>query len=211
MANAAFLLFIFPQAWVLTEPPVAARFGFTLVAVSIFSAILIRVTTEQQKKLHAMAATDPLTGLYNRTLLDETLDQAIERSRRTGTPMTLLAVDLDHFKNINDSMGHDAGDSVLRGVGEFLRNRVRRVDRVFRLGGEEFLALLNDTDLAGGSHIAEELRATVASLELLPGWPITISVGVATLGPKEDSLQWMRRADDNLYRAKVEGWDRIVV
>jgi diguanylate cyclase (GGDEF)-like protein len=157
-----------------------------------------------------MAATDSLTGLLNRTLLQITLEQVIQQNNRTGEPMTLVTLDIDHFKKINDALGHDAGDTVLQSIAELLQNRLRRIDKVFRLGGEEFLALLHGTDAGNGQQIAEELRKAVESLTLFPEQHITVSIGVATLQPGEEWTTWMKRSDDNLYRAKLEGRNRVI-
>ena len=124
--------------------------------------------------------------------------------------MTIIALDLDRFKLINDTQGHDTGDMVLRGIGEFLNNRFRRIDKVFRLGGEEFLALLHGTDLDNGFNIAEELRSKVESLAIIPGQKITVSMGIAAYQAGEDWNEWMKRADENLYRAKLEGRNRVM-
>jgi len=209
IANAVLLGIDLPQAWFVLEPSLAARVSATLIAVSAFSAIFVRVINAQQHRLEAQALTDPLTGLSNRTLLTSTLEQAIQQSHRTNAPMTIIALDLDRFKEINDTLGHDAGDTVLRGVGELLHGRIRRADRVFRLGGEEFLALLYGTDEESGRRVAEELRGAVASLSLLPDRTITVSIGVATLRHGEDWAAWMRRSDENLYRAKTSGRDQV--
>jgi diguanylate cyclase (GGDEF)-like protein len=188
----------------------AARVAATLLAVSAFSALFIRVITAQQRKLQALVITDPLTGLLNRTLLNDTLAQAIQHNARSGVPMTLASLDLDHFKAINDTLGHDAGDAVLRGVGELLRKRVRRVDKLFRPGGEEFLALFYGANSENGKHLAEELRHAIATHELLPGHTVTVSIGVATLLPGEDQTKWMKRSDENLYHAKARGRNQVV-
>lgn len=209
IANAALLFVTLPQAWIVLELPLATRVAATLVAVSAFSAIFVRVIAGQQRRLEAQALTDPLTGLANRTLLRASLEQAIQQNHRTGAPMTLVALDLDHFKSINDTLGHDAGDTVLRGVGELLHRRIRRADKVFRLGGEEFLALLYGTDAEKGRRVAEELRGAIGSLPLLPDRSVTVSIGVAALRPGEEWTEWMRRGDENLYRAKAAGRDRV--
>jgi diguanylate cyclase len=209
LANAALLAVALPEAWIVLELPLATRVAATLVAVSAFSAIFVRVIAGQQRRLEAQALTDPLTGLANRTLLRATLEQAIQQNHRTGAPMTLVALDLDHFKSINDTLGHDAGDAVLRGVGDLLHRRIRRADKVFRLGGEEFLALLYGTDAENGERVAEELREAIGSLPLVPGRSVTVSIGVAALRRGEDWAAWMKRSDDNLYRAKSAGRDRV--
>ena len=210
LANVALLAIALPQAWVVIEPHLGTRVAATLVAVSSFSALFVRVITIQQRRLEALAVTDPLTGLSNRVTLRDTLDEAIEQNRRTGAQMTLLSLDLDHFKAVNDSLGHDAGDRVLRSVAEVLKRRMRRADKVFRLGGEEFMALLYGTDVQNARRVAEELRSKIASLTPFPDHPITVSIGVAALEPDEDSTAWMKRSDENLYRAKSQGRNRVV-
>lgn len=209
LANAVLLGVALPQAWSVLDHSLAARVAATLIAVSIITAIFIRVITSQQDKLAALAVTDPLTGLSNRVMLRATLEHAIEQSRRTNAPMTLLALDLDRFKAINDDLGHNAGDELLRGVGELLSKRIRRADHVFRIGGEEFIALLYSTDAENGQQVAEELRCAVESLSLLPDRAATVSIGVAPLGGDENWMEWMKRADENLYRAKSEGRNRV--
>lgn len=209
-ANAVLLLVVIPQSWMVIEPALAMRVTATLLVVSAFSVIFIRVISTQQRKLHALVVTDTLTGLLNRTLLNDTLDDAIQHSARTGVPMTLATLDLDHFKTINDTLGHDAGDVVLRGIGELLRNRVRRVDKLFRPGGEEFLALLYGANNESGRRVAEELRTAIAGQAFVPDHVVTVSIGLATLLPGEDRKKWMKRSDENLYRAKAGGRNQVV-
>jgi diguanylate cyclase (GGDEF)-like protein len=211
LASAALLAVAIPEAWPVLEPRVAVRMAVTLVGVSIFSAIFVRVIADQQRRLEAQALTDPLTGLSNRTRLHATMDDAIAQGARTGVPMTLVVIDLDHFKAINDTHGHDAGDRVLARIGELLRQRIRRSDRAFRLGGEEFLALLYGTDADNARRVAEELRAAIAALPLVPGRPVTVSVGVAAWRPGEPWSEWIKRGDENLYRAKSGGRNRVAV
>jgi len=210
LANLLLLLVIIPVSWVNLENLLAVRFGATLLSVSFFAAVFIRVITQQQHKLQAQAVTDHLTGLFNRSLLEVSLAQAIEQYNRKQEPVTAIVCDIDRFKIINDTRGHDAGDAVLRGIGEFLAKRFRRVDKVFRLGGEEFLVLLHNTDLAGGYRIAEEMRKSIEALEILSGQHVTISAGIAAYQPGEDWSEWIKRADENLYRAKQEGRNRVI-
>lgn len=210
IANIILICIIFPQAWHVIELPLVFRFGVTILAVSAFSALFIRVITDQQRMLEVQAITDPLTGLYNRTLLHDTLEDMVHQYDRSGTPMTLVELDLDDFKEINDEFGHDAGDRVLRGIGEFLNSRVRGTDKVYRVGGEEFLVLLFNTDLESGLEVAEELRSKLASLTLHPDRAVTASVGVATLQAGESQMEWVKRCDVNLYQAKSSGRNRVV-
>ena len=210
LSNAVILCVALPMAWFVLDFPLAARVAATLLAVSTFSAIFVRVITSQQRQLREQAVTDTLTGLSNRVLLGTSLEQAIEQHHRTNAVMTVVALDLDHFKSVNDTFGHDAGDSVLQGVGDLLRKRVRRSDRVFRLGGEEFLVLLYGTDLENGRLFAEELRKAIESQPILPGQAVTASLGVATLRAGEDWNAWMKRSDENLYRAKESGRNCVI-
>ena len=210
IANAALYAMAVPTAWVTLAYPVAARVAATLLGVSAFSAIFVRVISAQQRELEERAVTDPLTGLRNRALMATTLEQAMEQSRRSGIPMTLLALDLDDFKAINDAMGHDAGDAVLLGVADIIRARIRRSDEAFRLGGEEFLLFLYGTDAEQGRLLAEDLRRAVESRDLLPGRPVTVSVGVATYDGDAGWESWMRRCDENLYAAKAQGRNLVV-
>jgi len=210
ISNLTLLLVNLPQAWMVLDHSLAARVMATLVMVSTFSAIFVRVISNQQRRLEEQSLTDSLTGLFNRTQLRATLEHAIQQSHRTGMPMTILTLDLDHFKKINDGLGHDAGDTVLRGLGEFLNKRIRRADRVFRLGGEEFMILLFSTDLENGRGFADELREEIAALKLLDDRAVTTSIGVASLRAEDDWKAWMKRSDQNLYRAKAEGRNRVV-
>lgn len=209
IANGVMLALTQVPTWSVIDAPLAARVTATLLAVSAFAAVFVRVITEQQRKLRVQAVTDTLTGLFNRMLLAESLEQAIEQSRRDKLPMTLLSLDIDHFKAINDSLGHDAGDAVLRGIGELLHRRTRRVDKVFRLGGEEFLVLLHGSDGQGARRVAEELLGAVAAHTFLPERAVTVSIGVATLGADEDYRAWMQRVDEQLYRAKSAGRNQV--
>lgn len=210
IANAALLIFTAPFIWTAFDSALVARIEATLIAVSIFSAIFINVINNQRKKLQLLAITDPLTGILNRTLLPGTLTQAIQQNNRSKLPMTLASIDLDHFKKINDDRGHAAGDKVLQEVAVLLKNYCRQVDKVFRLGGEEFLVFLYNTKIDDGKHLAEKIRARIASLQTLPGHTITVSIGVAALQAGEDWQGWVKRADTNLYHAKEKGRDQVV-
>ena len=210
MSNGLLYAVTVPLSWAMLQPSIATRVAATLLCVSAMSAIFVRVIGAQQAALEARAFLDSLTGLNNRVLLATTLEQAMEQSRRTGVPMTLLAMDLDWFKAINDSLGHQAGDAALRGVADILRARIRRSDRAFRLGGEEFLAFLYGTDQERGRQVAEELRSAVAAQSLVPGRPVTVSIGVASYSGDEDWEAWLRRVDENLYGAKAKGRNSVV-
>lgn len=211
IANTLLLAIVVPQAWISVDTVLATRFAATLLMTSIFAGIFITFISKQQSKLETIAVTDSLTGLFNRSLLQNTLDRAIEQSRRKGTPMTLLMLDIDHFKTINDTLGHFIGDNVLRDLGDYFQQRVRGADTVFRIGGEEFIILLNDTNGTTAHRVAENMRKEIALLPLLSEQAVTISVGIAELQPEDDINNWLKCADKNLYKAKSAGRNQVAI
>ena len=202
LANFVLLLVVLPVAWTILDIELFLRVVITLLTVSSFSAIFVNSSGYNQKKLNSLAETDPLTGLQNRMFLSKALDSVISRSVRANIPMSLIYIDIDHFKLVNDTFGHSAGDQVLIGFGELLQQRFRTVDGLFRIGGEEFLVLLFDTDLETAAVLAEELRVTTEQYQFIPKHNITVSIGVTQLLKDDDGQSWMRRADVNLYQAK---------
>jgi diguanylate cyclase (GGDEF)-like protein len=169
---------------------------------------------EYQRRLVDAALRDPLTGLYNRRHFDERLGAELSAARRHGTPLTLMVVDVDHFKNINDTHGHLAGDAVLRQVAEVLQAAMRKEDVVARFGGEEFVVIARSTDLAGASRFAERIRRQieerVCSFERLE-LQVTASIGIAELGAEGGAQDLLDAADRALYQAKASGRNTIVV
>lgn len=207
--NVMTLLALTPPIWSLVEPDSATRIIATIFAVSIFSAISAATTSRYQKALESKVVTDPLTGLFNRTLLSDTLEAAAEQNQRQNTPMTLLVLDLDNFKAINDCDGHDAGDQVLVGISEIIKQSTRISDSCFRLGGEELLCLLYGANYTNGRLVAERIRARIESTSFNTTQPTTTSIGVSTLKPAEAWQHWLARADKKLYEAKRAGKNRI--
>lgn len=161
-----------------------------------------------------VALEDPLTGAFNRVALAGSLERDISLARRHGSPFSVIMLDLDHFKTINDRYGHLTGDCMLKIVVEQIRHCVRDSDPVFRYGGEEFTVLLSNTDAAGAARLAERIRATTAQLETLCEGHlvrVTLSAGVAELNPDDGPERLLLRADRALYQAKQEGRNRVVV
>ena len=171
-----------------------------------------RELTEQG--LHALAATDTLTGLPNRVLLESTFNTFNARARRDETPLTVLVLDLDHFKHINDAYGHAAGDEVLSTASELMRQRLRGGDFLCRLGGEEFLALLPDTGPERAQLVAESIRERIQNAAICfrgQEIPITVSIGTAVLNTDGDDLDaLLGMADKRLYLAKAQGRNTVV-
>jgi diguanylate cyclase (GGDEF)-like protein len=168
---------------------------------------------EANRRLAEMAARDPLTGLFNARAYYALCEQALARARRERRPFAMLFVDLDHFKSINDRFGHEAGDTVLRATAICLAEGVRNSDLVGRIGGEEFSALLPDTERDGALRLAEKLRAEIEALKPDIGserLPVTASVGIAIGGPESPSIaEVQRRADEAMYQAKRKGRNRV--
>lgn len=167
-------------------------------------------TSAWAERLETLAHTDHLTGLANRRSVEEALGRAVARSERSGSPLAVLLVDLDRFKAVNDTLGHDAGDRVLEGVAAVLRRTLRKADLAGRFGGEEFVVLAADTDRLGALALAERILERLRRAELLSDRTVTASAGVALHRPGEPSDELLKRADDALYRAKAAGRDRAV-
>lgn len=162
-----------------------------------------------QRTLAIQAVTDPLTGAFNRRHLESCLEAAIARRSRTGEPASLLLFDVDHFKQVNDTRGHAAGDEVLKTLVATVARRARVLDVLFRIGGDEFVMLLPSTRYAGAFAVAEDIRALVAAIATLGGRGVSISVGVSDLQSDHSATSWMEDADAALFEAKQGGRNRI--
>jgi diguanylate cyclase (GGDEF)-like protein/PAS domain S-box-containing protein len=166
---------------------------------------------EARARLLAMATSDPLTGLANHRSFHERLGAETARARRSGAPLSLVVIDLDHFKRVNDTFGHPVGDEVLREVADRLREGARREDVIARVGGEEFAWLLPEADLAAATEAAERLRTRIRERPFAGAGRQTASLGVASLGVGEGPPALLARADSALYRAKDGGRDAVAV
>jgi two-component system cell cycle response regulator len=163
-----------------------------------------------------MAITDALTGLFNRRYMESHLGTLIEQAASRGKPLATLVLDIDFFKSINDTHGHDAGDDVLRDFALRIKRSIRGIDLACRYGGEEFVIVMPETDVAVAAMVAERLRRRIASepfaiAQGATSIPVTISIGIAALRGKDDSAATLlKRADQALYRAKRDGRNRVV-
>ncbi|MEO6879213.1 MAG: diguanylate cyclase [Gemmatimonadaceae bacterium] len=182
---------------------------------AIRRAQALDTTRADNRRLEALATTDPLTRVLNRRALLDRLTAEVDRSRRFGSALSLLLLDIDHFKQINDTAGHLAGDSALRQLGALLEDAVRKVDIVARYGGEEFVAILPETASEGGVIFAERLRERIAEMAFEVGADhpvhLTVSIGIATFpSPRVTSTEDLfARADEALYRAKSGGRNQV--
>ena len=169
---------------------------------------------QQVKNLDRQVHTDTLTGLFNYRHFSEALDREIERSKRSGRPTGLIMVDLDHFKQVNDQYGHEAGNVVLQDVSALLRAATRKLDIPCRYGGEEFAVILPSTDLLTSGQVAERLRHMIESDPIDIGdthLSVTASLGVDVYSHFHDESQdaFVKRVDDLLYKAKRGGRNRV--
>src|ERR1700694_671306 len=162
-----------------------------------------------------MAITDALTGLHNRRYMENHIGTLVEQAVVRGNPLAVLVLDIDYFKAINDTHGHDAGDEVLREFALRIRKSIRGIDLACRYGGEEFVVIMPETDLAVATMVAERLRRRIASEPFLiqkgaRTVEVTISIGIAALGAGDTAASVLKRADQALYRAKRDGRNRVV-
>ena len=180
-------------------------------AITIFRPMVGRIV-QYAARLTLLATTDPLTGVSNRRSFLENATTELERTKRYGRPLSVLALDVDHFKRINDTHGHAAGDKVLIELVLALKKGLRANDLLGRIGGEEFAILLPETTQGAAMEVAEHLRKTVAAVTVTHDGGLvtmTISIGIAEV-QGESLTQVMKAADDALYLAKSEGRDRVV-
>ena len=224
------------RSWSITEPDNNARMVRGLeIGVNDFllrpidkNELLARVRSQVRKRRYTerlrdnvqmsieMAITDALTGLFNRRYMESHLTTLVEQAASRGKPLTVMVVDIDYFKAINDSHGHDAGDDVLRDFALRIKRSIRGIDLACRYGGEEFVLVMPETDMAVAAMVAERLRRRIAAepFAIQQGAsivPVTISIGIAALRDKDDTAaSVLKRADQALYRAKRDGRNRVV-
>ena len=187
---------------------VTIRFSVSLLLTILIVNVIQNIIRELQRRLVDQAITDPLTGAFNRRHMEARLADALELGRR-GTPASLLLIDIDHFKRINDERGHEAGDKVLQGVVAVVRKRARKVDVLFRMGGEEFVLLLPGTVESAGVGMAEAIRQSIAETALLDGAAVTVSIGIGGLQADDSVEQWIKETDAAMYAAKQAGRNRV--
>ncbi|MBV1787890.1 ABC transporter substrate-binding protein [Marinobacterium sp. D7] len=185
-----------------------------LIAIAVLALLAgyrFYLVSATNRRLARMAREDGLTGISNRRHLAEQIDTAVELAERSGIPLTLIFFDIDDFKRVNDRFGHAAGDEVLRKVVDTVLDHIRRIDSFGRWGGEEFLVLLQDTDIEGGQRLAEKLRQAIADEVDIGGERISCSFGVAQLRSGEGAEPLISRADSALYQAKSRGKNRVEI
>ena len=169
----------------------------------------IKRVNELNHQLELLSTTDPLTGVKNRRAFEISLTQELAVVKRRSTALSLIVVDADHFKKINDTHGHAAGDVALQSIASLLTKSARDIDIVARIGGEEFAIILPDSEACSALKVAERMRLAIQN-DAWPFMPLTVSIGTATLLNQEDAGNLLRRADKAMYLAKANGRNRVV-
>ena len=203
------MLLLFPALYPTLSSNEVIIIYSTLMLLCLFGYTFTLISYQQQIELSKLAARDGLTGAWNRRSLDDAVSQLLNRHERKPIKASLIIMDLDHFKKINDTHGHAVGDEILINIAGLLRSVVRISDQIYRYGGEEFVLIAEGADITEAAIIAETIRTRVEKSELVPGQKITISLGVAELKQASNEQQWLMLADEALYRAKHEGRNRF--
>ncbi len=186
----------------------AIRIFCALGLSSWISGFFAAKVEKHQNMLSALAIIDPLTETYNRRHLEQMMDDAAQQHTRYGVPFSVIVYDLDHFKKVNDELGHETGDLALQELCRIVCARVRKTDVVFRYGGEEFVILLRHTKADKALEVAKDLIEIISKSEIIPNRKLTMSCGVSEYRAKEASNDLIRRADEALYEAKRLGRNR---
>jgi diguanylate cyclase (GGDEF)-like protein len=193
--------------------------GAAFVALVSTLALQTATLTQRVSTLEQESIIDPVTGVYNRRHFDRSMEEEIKRANRYGLPLSLLLIDIDHFKRVNDMWGHDIGDLVLKDMGKLILTVVRRTDIVARYGGDEFAIIAPHTTVSVARKLAERLRRVFEKSDIMPAgkgqdrqrFTVTASIGVAGLNQKgADDVTLVKTADEALYKAKQAGRNRVV-
>lgn len=202
-------LLVFHTAYMTLNPATAVIIFCSYSTVLLISIFLERARTSIENKLKVIGVTDFLTSAKNRRGFDQDLHARIEGVKRHGSQFCLIILDLDRFKQVNDKYGHSIGDEVLIELVELIRASLRPGDSVYRIGGEEFTVIIEQSDLAGGKIFAERLKEKLAQHKFPGVGRVTVSMGLVQYRTNDDREETLKRADRLLYLAKERGRDRI--
>jgi len=191
------------------DPFQAGAIIVTIVVTTAFAFAFSVLNNRQQEQLLQLATRDPLTGAGNRRAFLSKLGQVISTFERTGVPSSLILFDVDNFKSINDAHGHTAGDEILRRISHRIESRIRLTDSLYRIGGEEFVVVIDGKGIETAARLAEQLRERIEATDVVPGISVTVSVGVAEIRQHESHEGWLRRADEAMYSAKRSGRNKV--
>ena len=212
IANVTVLAILGSHPQVFTNHVERVVFLSSGLLVTLCAYIFSLQSTRQRQALEHLAIHDPLTQAMNRRAFDIDLASTLQAHQLSQSPCTLAIVDLDHFKSVNDTFGHEVGDELLVEMVRTMRSHQRHQDRLYRFGGEEFILLIPDTELQNVQRALDGLRETIfQTLRRPDGKPVSVSIGAATLAPGERGAFWLTRADAALYRAKNGGRNRVMM
>jgi len=209
--NASAILILGLQTRLFASPLEQISWVTVAVMITAFGLYYAALMRRQRRMLRRLATHDPLTGIGNRRLMQHRLEQAVNESRENQHPCTLVVLDLDHFKQINDNHGHEVGDQTLRRFSRQLEDSLREGDDIYRMGGEEFVMLLRDMNLDAARQAIPKLHRRLSGGVDGPDGPIHFSAGAATLKQGESWSRWLARADHALYKAKRSGRNSLIV
>jgi len=210
-ASIIFFIGVTIASYYSLEPSLFARFVAVLIGICIFTYISNYEIDKNQTKLKNQSITDALTGLLNRSTLSQHLETAIVDYTNQNMPACVCLIDIDHFKSINDSFGHNVGDKVLVQLSRVLKESFSKSVKLFRVGGEEFLVLVPNANLETSYKEIESIRIAVENADILQERAITISAGISSVERVNDWKEWINAADENLYKAKHKGRNQVVV
>lgn len=179
--------------------------SITALLLAIFGYIYAKRTEIDKTMLGIIATEDALTGVENRRALDARISEVVASFTRYNHPSSMILIDLDHFKQVNDNHGHLTGDKILIRVASIIEANIRRTDRLYRYGGEEFVLIANNTKIHNANKLAEHLRKAVLSDHELKRFNVSVSLGISELTTYDDEISWLARADKALYKAKNNG------
>lgn len=188
-----------------------ATFAICAVLVSLYAYLSAHLTAVNRERLEVLATYDELTGAGNRRMMERDLTAVFSRGAHHHQQQAIAILDLDHFKSVNDNYGHQAGDEVLKELVNLVQEAMRGEDRLYRMGGEEFVLLMPRTGHASLAALLERLQAYLRPRLSGPGGPVTVSIGAACMQEDSSCTAWLQRADQALYRAKAAGRNRVCV
>lgn len=186
------------------------KIAVSLLGCSVFAYAFSALRNRQNEQLILLSTKDDLTGVWNRRSLDEKLLAFVQQAKRQFSDAALIVLDLDNFKEVNDTNGHAAGDAALKRVARTIQQRIRVSDSLYRFGGDEFVVFAPNTKLEQATGLAEDIRARVEAMEAMEGSQISISLGVAVFHIDSTAEDWLRAADEGLLTAKRSGRNQVV-
>ena len=193
----------------ITASPLKDEKKKPIAGIEVVRDITRRKQTEEE--LEILATTDKLTGAYNRTKFQEIIEREIARVKRFDTKLSMIIFDIDHFKEVNDTYGHNFGDHVLKTLAHIVQDNIRKMDYFVRWGGEEFMIISSETDVQKAYALAERIRIIIEDKRFKNNRKVTVSFGVTEFKKSDTENSFIKRADDAMYKAKSKGRNRVEV